>query len=412
MMTAVRKNKCLGSKAIIALLIFSPLLYSNDGDQFRAFKVLLVALLFLVFLLPRVGAIKSLLAPPLLYVLCMMAFIIFQPLFVQQASLVYNINFAIVLACSFVPMLFPFAKINLNDDKSMGFLGGLFEFLFILVAVSLLISYFWEVGEVYSEGRSVRAFAWLGDSFSPVMVFYIFYYALRGRWLLVALAIGLLLFVMQAKMALAMALFGFIFYALIFLAARTRLLLVAGVIIIGFFADHVFDFFVGIIHNFQYSMNNRLLSMDAGLTFFWSSPWWGVGANQTFKILSEGVDLTVLNRFDASLPYYEFYQIHNSFIRILAELGLFGFTLFFLFCVSLVRKSCSILTYAHLLPLSERTRPLIISSSLWVISFVISYQTTGWFEPGHPQLSWLLVFFTLMTILSPARSAKIRRASE
>jgi hypothetical protein len=37
---------------------------------------------------------------------------------------------------------------------------------------------------------------------------------------------------------------------------------------------------------------------------------------------------------------------------------------------------------------------------LWVISFLLFYQTTGWFEAGHPQLSWLLLFSTLSRVFS------------
>jgi hypothetical protein len=45
-------------------------------------------------------------------------------------------------------------------------------------------------------------------------------------------------------------------------------------------------------------------------------------------------------------------------------------------------------------------RAIVQASSLWVIAFVLFYQTTGWFEAGHPQLSWLLLFSTVSSMFS------------
>ena len=85
----------------------------------------------------------------------------------------------------------------------------------------------------------------------------------------------------------------------------------------------------------------------------------------------------------------------------LAELGLIGFLLFAGFCVTIIRQSFTVLASAHASPRGD-SRALLMACALWLISFVLFYQTTGWFEPGHPQLAWLMCFLTLMNFAAHA----------
>jgi O-antigen ligase len=279
----------------------------------------------------------------------------------------------------------------------MAFIHRSLELLFKVCVVSLSVSAIFGLGEVYTQGGELqqRAFSWLGDSFSPVMIFFLYYYTFRKKKIEFLLSLACIVVIMQAKMAIIMAVLGYFFYLFLFSQPVKRLFLTAALAIILLTLPMLFEIAVNNIHNFEYSLNNRLFSFNASLHFFWSSPLFGVGINQTFKLLTNDFDVTSLELYVSDIKYYEILQIHNSFLRILSELGVFGFLFFAAFCIVIVRRSYFILISVQLLPL-DNTRALLMACSLWLISFVLFYQTTGWFEPGHPQLAWLICFLTLM----------------
>lgn len=391
------KSRFITTKILLLLLIFTPLIYSVDGDQYRAYEIVIVGLLFLMIAPPNLLRVSLWIHTGIIYILALVLIIAIQPIFVEGAKFLYNINYIVALISSFIPSLY---LSSFHSDRSSGddsVIQKSLGVLFVITVTSLAISFAAGIGEVYtSEGvLSRRAFAWLGDSFSPVMVFFLYYYIFMRSMIRVIIAMTCLLIIMQAKMALGMAIIGYLIYQLIFGRKRIRLV-AASIITLGLLASPILLRAISpYFHNLEYSFNNRLLSYESALVYFQSSPLFGVGANQTFTLLSNGFDLTDLGRYTNDLAYYEFFQIHNSFLRILAELGIVGFIIFLIFCLAIIRRSYFVLKIAYVLPLSE-TRSLLMACALWLISFVLFYQTTGWFEAGHPQLSWIICFLTIM----------------
>jgi O-antigen ligase len=390
-------------KLLLALLIFSPLVYSKDGDPYRAFEVVIVGILFLLIAIPNMLRLALWVRSGTVVMLAIALLIAVQPAFIAGAGLFYNLKFMVVLLFCFLPTLYLSNCHPARAAGAMVFVPKALRGLFGVSMISLIVSSMAGVGEVYTEGGALqqRAFSWLGDSFSPVMVFFLYYYAFRRNAMGFFLSAACLVAVMQAKMAIVMAALGYMVYLFLFGRRRVRLFLIAVTVLGVLFLPVIFELAVANLHNFEYSLNNRLLSFNAGLGFFSSSPWFGVGANQSFTLLSNGFDVSTLDRYDSGMPFYEFFQIHNSFLRILAELGIGGFLLFVAFCMGIVRRSYIILTSAHASPPSD-ARLLLMACALWLISFVLFYQTTGWFEPGNPQLSWLVCFLTLMNFSARA----------
>lgn len=388
------------AKLALTLLVFSPLVYSADGDPYRAYKVLFIGILFLVISPPKINLLAFRIRYATACVLAIALLIAIQPAFVVGAELLYNLKFTIVLLACFLPLLCLLNRSPIDAAGQVVFIDKALCVLFGVAALSLVLSSVTGLGEIYSEGRQFqqRSFAWLGDSFSPVMVFFLFYFFFRRSFIGVLISVVCLIGIMQAKMAIGMVAFGCLIYILIFGKQASRIFVMAAGALTLFFLPEILGIVAGHIFNFEYSLNNRLLSFDSGLLFFESSPWFGVGANQTFTLLSGDFDISTLDRYESGILYYDFFQIHNSFIRILAELGFIGFSFFAIFCLTIIRQSYSILKFWHGIQ-QNHSRALLLACALWLISFIVFNQTVGWFEPGHPQLSWFVCFLTLMNFV-------------
>jgi len=393
--------KIARAKIVLALLIFTPLVYSFDGDPYRAYEVMVVGMLYLVVALPNLFRLRVWQRAGTLPLLGVCLLIMVQPALVPSVSLVYNLKIAAVLLFSFLPTLY---LSNLNRPyraDELRYLSNALKFVFYLAASSLAISAVTGLGEVYDEGGSYqrRVFSWLGDGFAPVMVFFFYYHVFAKKAVGAVVAAACVIFLMQAKMAVGMAVLGCLTYLFIVARKRTRLLLlaatVAGVALLPPLVGGLTDG----LHNFDYSLNNRLFSYNAGLQFFLSNPWFGVGANQASTILKNSSAESTKELDEAAIPFYEVFQIHNAFLSTLAELGLTGFTLLLVFCGVVVRRSWQNIQHVHLHPSGQRGA-LISAFALWLISFIVFYQTTSWFGFGNPQLAWLVCFFTLMNFLS------------
>ncbi len=388
-------------KAVLALLIFTPLVYSFDGDPYRAYEVMVVGMLYLMVALPDLFRLRVWQRAGTLSLLGICLLILVQPALVPAVSLVYNMKIATVLLFSFLPTLY---LSNLNRPSradELRYLSNALRIVFYLAASSLAISAVTGLGEVYTEGGSSqrRVFAWLGDGFAPVMVFFFYYHVFAKKPVGALISAACVILLMQAKMATGMAVLGYLTYLFIIARQRTRLLLlaatVAGVALLPPLVGRLTDG----LHNFDYSLNNRLFSFNAGVEFFLSSPWFGVGANQTSTILKNSSTESEKELGEAGIPFYEVFQIHNAFLSTLAELGITGFTLLLVFCGVVVRRSWRNIRHVHLHASGQRGA-LISAFGLWLISFIVFYQTTGWFGFGNPQLAWLICFFTLMNFLS------------
>lgn len=387
---------------MLGLLIFSPLFLSVDGDPYRAYEVASIGLLFMLIKIFKMGNVKLCFKFGIPYIIGIAVLTIIQPALLESAGLFFNIKIATTLIACFVPLQ-ALSNCDVKETANeVKFITSALNFVFIIAIVSLVFSYTTGIGEVHDEGLNRRAFAWLGDAFSPVMAFFFYYFTFRNKLISAAIVALCIIFIMKAKMCILMVALGFLAHLLIIfksLSTSRRLVCFIAIgcsvsigVILFITAQ---DFLTKDVNSMSLSRNNRLLSLEAGLAFFRSSPWLGVGANQTFTLLNSGFDIEALDSYDKSTSFFEINQVHNSFIRVLAELGIGGFLLFVGFCIAIISESYAVLVKTYPLPQSD-LRALLMACGLWLISFVLFYQTVGWFEPGHPQLAWLVCFLTLM----------------
>jgi O-antigen ligase len=405
--SARRRN--LVNRLLLVLLVVSPLLYADDTSTVRTLQVGLVGLLFLGLAMPPLFSVALWGRSGVAWMLALALLILQQPALVAGAGVLFNLKWLVFFLLCFVPVLCLADRRTVDVQRDSAFVRRWLNRVFLLCAGSLIVSAFTGAGEVFLEAGPLqrRAFAWLGDSFPPVMVFFFFFYLFARRPFSTLLAALCIVLVMQAKMAVGMAVLGLLGYLVLTSRSAGKALFLgaigAGVLLLPALPDIL----SANLHNFDYSVNNRLLSFNAGLEFFLSSPWFGVGANQTFTYLSAAATSTGAALEDAGIPYYEFNLIHNSLLRVLAEMGLTGGLVFLALCWAIVRRSAIQLRAAHATPHGER-RALVMACALWLLSFVVFHQTTGWFVPGDPQLSWLVTFLALMNFLrystEPARA--------
>jgi hypothetical protein len=393
---------------LIALLIFSPLFYSEDGDPLRYIKVGLISLLFLMLATPNFDVLSFWRRSRTGSVLFMLFAILAQPLFSSDISAIFNIKYVIYMLLALMPLICISSFRQPPTPKDIHFIDRALYCLFALTSASLLFSAITGIGEVYGHGDFLdsRSFAWLGDSFSPVMVFFAFYFILTKRHLSAILAIFCTIQIMQGKTAIGMLILGPIVYLSIM--GRWFSKIVAGIIILCLILSlpELSNQLPEHISNFNHSLNNRLLSFNAGIELFHSSPWLGIGINQSPNLLGSRFNYLRDFLIESQIPFYDFLTIHNTFLRILAELGIVGFTTMLWFCITLIYTSIRVLKMADK-EFAKSQRAIATSCALWLICFVTFYQTTDWFQPGHPQLAWLFSFYGLMIYFRDVRVAEL-----
>jgi hypothetical protein len=117
--------------------------------------------------------------------------IIVQQSFVDRGSLSFGTKYALVLLATFVPYWVAHTlRLGPELRRTATFAIGL---LFLVTAITISTSYAFGVGEFLQDGKTVRAFGWLGDSFTPVIVFLVIYYCFRRQLVLALLSFAMLL---------------------------------------------------------------------------------------------------------------------------------------------------------------------------------------------------------------------------
>ena len=395
------------------LLLLSPLLYTVDNDPLREEEVLAVAAaatLFLsVSLLRRRAKITN--ASEMLIILMFSGLVVLQQFFIVKGSFVFGLKYAVVFCATFIPFwvarMLPLSGLHLRQSARVGIAA-----LFVLTAVTIFTSYLFGVGEVHAQGASgVRAFGWLGDSFTPVIVFLVVYYFLQRRFLFAFLSL-LTLLMTGGKAAMLMLI---AIPAVLAFSNATRRVKI-GACVVGVtclfalisFGNAIVEYTAQTLI-FEHSLNTRLLSIYNGLNYFTSSPWTGVGINQSMKFV-ETDSIGLANELGIE-SYYEVYQIHNPIVRTAAETGAAGLALLLIFLGLLLGQAYQNLRIGnHIADPIERA--IVLAASVWVICFVLFYQTTGWFEAGHPQLSWLLAFATLSQVFARRQIVRDRLSDQ
>jgi hypothetical protein len=83
---------------------------------------------------------------------------------------------------------------------------------------------------------------------------------------------------------------------------------------------------------------------------------------------------------DPAIAWSTVTALHYPSLLVFAELGFVGFLLFWVVCIGML---------AVFWKTRHDLRTLAVAASAWGTTFVLLYQTTGWIEPGHPQLVFL-----------------------
>jgi O-antigen ligase len=381
----------VGAMSPLMFLFLSPLIYSIDGDPYRAYEVVFVSLIiFLMFI--RSSIFKTTFLDILAMVL-FSALLIIQQFFLDNGNPFLGIKFFITTIAAFVPFWL-IRSVHWRYHNVERIFERSIKFLFWLASISILLSFFTGMGERYTGGiAGYRAFGYMGDSFSAVMVFLLLFYALEGSKFHTAMCI-IVIVMMGGKAAILMLIFCFIIYWLF----------VKKSIVYKFFglaSIMLVPMLIGLIMNalplIELSIANRIISYELGVQYFLESPIYGIGINQGLERVGyDSVDLAKVKGIDS---YFEVHQVQNAYLRTLSETGLIGFSLMMLVVYFWTVSALKSIRFARLLPKSSE-RSMIYAGGIWVIGFVAVYQSTGWFLAGHPQLSWLLMFSTLSIILA------------
>jgi O-antigen ligase len=383
----------------IMYFFLSPLIYSVDGDPYRTYEVLLVAVLFPLLFIR--GTIHKTYLLDIISVFLFSGFLIIQQFLVSTGDVVFGINFFIIFIAAFTPFWMLRSVHWHYPGLERGLKNGI-NLLFWIAFLSISLSFFTGMGERYSGGIvGYRAFGFLGDAFSAVMAFLLLFYIINGSRYYAFMS-GITILMMGAKTSILMVIFCIALYSLFIKKSLSHKVLglagVACLVSLPYFLDWLLDN----LQNLEFSMMNRLISYQLGIDYFLESPIFGIGINQGLgraadeaKLIAEALDI---------VKYFPVFQVQNPYLRVLSETGLIGFSLFLILVCFLVTRAIKSIRFAILLPKSIE-RSIILAGALWVIGFVCVYQTTGWFVPGHPQLTWLLMFSTLSIILVERKQA-------
>jgi len=383
----------------IIFFFLSPLIYSIDGDPYRTLEVLSVALLSLILFIRR--TIYKTFILDITSVFLFSAFLIVQQFFIGSGDLGFGINFFIVFIAAFAP----FWLLRSTHWYYRDFEGDLtkgINLLFWIAFLSISVSFVTGMGERYNGGiAGYRAFGFLGDSFSAVMVFLLLFYMINNDKYYAFMS-GLVLIMMGGKTAIVMVFLCVALYLLFIKKSATSKVLGAALVTCLVTVPFVLDVIVSNLQHVEYSMMNRLISYKLGIEYFLESPVFGIGINQGLK--RSMYDAISLAEAEGITKYYPVYQVQNAYLRTLSETGLIGFSLMLIFVYFLLSRAVKSIRSAMLLPESIE-RSIIFAAGLWVIGFVCVYQTTGWFVAGHTQLTWLLMFSTISIILAERKLA-------
>lgn len=391
----------------VIFFFLSPLFYSIDGDPFRAYEVVTVALI--IFLLFNQRIIFKTKAYDIVVVLLFSIFLLFQCLYlIDDGSLFLGLKFFTVTIAAFFPFWL-LRSVHWRYENLEITLERCVKLLFWITTVSIFSSFFLGIGERHNLGiLGYRAFGFLGDSFSPVVVFLLLFFAFQGSKFH-TLTCVLILLMMEAKAAIIMAVVSFALYFLVYRTDRVRnvtLSLLGFLFLLPFISllPIGFESVSNIVPNVEYTLANRSISYALGVQYFLDNPIFGIGINQGLDRVYE--DSTFYAQSELIDSYYAVFQVHNAYLRILSETGLIGFSLMMLLVIFWIKNALKSLKISNSIPKSS-TQSMIFASSIYVIVFLVSYQTTGWFIGGHPQLTWLLMFSTLSMILADRKRKAI-----
>ena len=385
-----------GSGYALAFIFFLiPLPYSIDNDPYRAWEVFFWGGFTLLIALSRSAHLSV--KPEFVAILSYSTVLILQQFFIPDGQLWFGAQYALVFAMAFFPSLvLGWLPWSINDFNRHW--DGAIKGLSLIITINILGSRLFEFGEHYKNGPSVaRSFGFLGDSITPVILFPLIYFFLERKYLWSILMIAVLLLT-GGKMAALLLFIAPIFLASLKMRPIIRFILIWCTPIIALAMESSLNNFLLSYfadQNYAYSYNTRMLSIILGLEYFYNSPIWGVGINQSMGTII--TDAEILAHYQYITEYWPVYQIHNAFVRALAETGMLGFGVLVGLCLLLIGRMFRALRVALDQPPS-RCRSMVLAGGIWTVLFIVGYQSTGWFEHGHPQFAWLLIIAALTSV--------------
>jgi len=369
----------------LVLLIVSPLVYSGPGYLRFPAALAIAAACAMVWLTGRIRIRRGEFALVGLYVITLLV----QPYFMPEVWGKLVVGQAAFMIAMFIPAWviysssYRFRGLERATVQSM-------NVLFFITVASLYLSYFFNFGEIVAASSDTRrAFAWLGDRYTPVIVLLIIYFAMQKSWLQVLALLGALL-ITGGKAAMLLLTMSPLLYALLApMPRRRRVLIALAVALTGVAAYVGWDVVVSrLFPGADWAFNSRLLANQVGLMYFVSNPWFGVGIDQSIYGAADAMQ-SIIDVSEAEA--YTMPRIHNAFLRTAAETGVFGLTALVGLCLMWTVRCVRIIVTAHQWPRSVE-RNLVISGSLWSMGFIWIYQTVDWFMGGENQLAFLLMF--------------------
>ncbi len=182
-----------------------------------------------------------------------------------------------------------------------------------------------------------------------------------------------------------------VLYAFLFNPKKTKMKVVGlflGIIVFVFYSEKLFDWISGILTKGQKGDEIVLSGREAywrlAVTMFRDNPLFGKGIN-SYDIF--------FNETGIKDDYFLFAGAHNSYLQILAELGVFGTLLVVGICIGYVIKG---IRNAKLLGGGDESLVICNSVSLFSISIIFVYALTGNVLHQPQQLVALFFYFNII----------------
>ncbi len=369
---------------IFAVCLFlTPLLYSNDQDEYKVLKIMAVAMISVCAIVYTRSRIRSWTMPSIAFAYA--AVLILQSIAVVTADLRFNIQYAAVFAAAIIPSI-AIEALPVKKKVLEQVIGIAFATLSLIILANIFGGRILGFGESFEGLQGGRNFGFLGDSITPVIILPLLYFLLRRN--LIGAALMILCLILTGGKAGGLMLIAALFLIPLFVlrGPLRYFLLGLGAAGIYFLYPYVAELLES--DKLQYSWNTRQLSYEIGIRLFTESPIWGVGVNQSMEGMSARAELDAHLR--GLTRYWVVGQIHNSFVRSMAETGLIGLSVLIVFCAIIIRRALAAGELAVRTAQSP-AQALALAGALWVIAFIVCNQGVGWFEHVHPQFAWLLM---------------------
>lgn len=373
---------------LFLLVLLTPLLYALPGN----FRVIVSVLAAAFAIVCRPGVLADWPRWQFLFVAAYAFTLIVQPMFIDNLTFNINVGAAICILAMFVPT-WVLRSPNIDADSLIRLFREFVAVLSWVTVISIYSSYAFRIGHLSTQVGPLRAFSWLNDSYTPMIVFLLSYQFASRRYVWAALLL-IALFMTVAKAAAIMLVLLPVVFAIFapITTARRFVIIALPLCVLGvgfFFWDQIAEV---LLPNVDYSFNNRILMDQVGWKLFLEHWVLGVGRVTIAEVVPIQMQI-VAAHLGVNSHFSE--KIYNAYIGTAAETGILGLLAVLGLSALWVTRAVQLLT--KLGQISDRhLRVIGAACATWVVTFVVFYQTTGWFYPGEMQLAWLLILVAVV----------------